>query len=398
MQILGVILSIYGVIALVYVGTQMGFAVREHLKQNRFYQKRFGTAEGYHDSVSIVVPVYNEDPKILEMTLSSMVKLYHQDPLEIIVIDDGSTNRSELNKVYQKFNHVENMKILLQPENRGKREAQKIGFDKAQGNIIVTIDSDTVFHDMHAIEKLLLRFEDQKVGAVTGDVRVKNSRTNWITRMTKHRYWFAFFQERAAQSLFGIVMCCSGPFSAYRRELIEEVKDDYINEIFFGKKSTFGDDRHLTNLILNLGYRVVFAPYAKAFTFVPETFGGFVRQQVRWSKSFFRESYWLLKNVRNQSWYLYVSVVIQLFLSLFLLISLAFIILQVAMTHNWMILWLYLGVVVLMAVARVIFALALTGDFSFIWFSLYGFVHILLLTPIRVYALFTISKTHWGTR
>lgn len=396
MQVLGIFLTIYGILAVLYVVLQLSFAGKENHVQNQKLADMLSKGETSDWTSSIIVPVYNEDPKVLTKCLSSLVR--QKGDIEVIVVDDGSSNIEVLQPVYNQFNQFPNVQVILREENQGKRHVQKIGFDLAQGEIIVTVDSDTILEDEYAVSKLLFRFNEDRVGAVTGDVRVENSKINWITRMTKHRYWFAFFQERAAQSLFGMVLCCSGPFTAYRKDLIDQVKDKYINEKFMGVLCTFGDDRHLTNLILQLKRKAVFAPYATAYTYVPDTFHGFVKQQVRWSKSFFRESFWALKNIRHESWYFYFCILTQLFLSVALIVSFALMVIQVVLTHNFFILWTYIGVMIFMALIRVCYAIALTKDWNFLWFSFYGFIHILLLTPIRIYALFTINRTHWGTR
>ena len=64
-----------------------------------------------------------------------------------------------------------------------------------------------------------------------------------LTRLIGLRYWSAFHQERAAQSVFDVVMCCSGPAAAYRKELVDRVKDQYVTQVFLGRRCTFGDDR-----------------------------------------------------------------------------------------------------------------------------------------------------------
>ena len=61
------------------------------------------------------------------------------------------------------------------------------------------------------------------MGAVTGDVGVTNSRVNILTRLIGMRYWVAFNQERAAQSYFRTVLCCSGPLAAYRRAVLDKI-------------------------------------------------------------------------------------------------------------------------------------------------------------------------------
>jgi hypothetical protein len=83
-------------------------------------------------------------------------------------------------------------------------------------------------------------------------------------------------------------MCCSGCFSAYRRDAVAPVLDDWLDQTFLGQPSTFGDDRSLTNFVLHR-WRVLYAPDAQAYTNVPEHLKQFLRQQLRWKKSWLRE-------------------------------------------------------------------------------------------------------------
>jgi hyaluronan synthase/N-acetylglucosaminyltransferase len=263
--------------------------------------------------------------------------------------------------------------------------------------VIVTVDSDTVLHSPHAIAEIVRDFADERVGAVTGDVGVRNKRINLLTRLISYRYWTAFNQERAAQSLFSAVLCCSGPFSAYRRSVVERIKDPYVTQEFLGQRCTFGDDRHLTNLVLEQGYRVRFQERAKAITHVPKTLGAYLRQQVRWNKSFYREMIWTARRVRGQSAYVYIDLFAQAvlpFMLVFALAAMAYQALTVDVTH----LWKYLAILVAIAMLRSIYGLLRTGSLGFLLFIGYGFMHVFLLIPTRLYALATMRSVHWGTR
>ena len=118
------------------------------------------------------------------------------------------------------------------------------------------------------------------------------------------RYWIAFNQERAAQSWFRTVLCCSGPLAAYRRSVLEIVWNDYVRQRFRGALCTYGDDRHLTNLVLATGHDTLFVPRATAITNAPATIRGYLKQQLRWNKSFYRELLWTLPFVASRSPYM----------------------------------------------------------------------------------------------
>ena len=236
------------------------------------------------------------------------------------VVDDYSTNRPELEPVYLDFSQLPGWHILLAARNRGKREAQNTAYQRCSGEIMVTIDSDTEV-DPDGVTEIVRAFEDERVGAITGDVGVTNARKNILTRLIAMRYWVAFNQERAAQSFFRTVLCCSGPLAGYRRAVLDRVWGRYINQSYRGIACTYGDDRHLTNLVLDAGFDTLFVPSAHAITNAPEDIGSYLRQQLRWNKSFYRELLWTFPFLLGRSSYIVFEVVVQTVLPLLLTLA-----------------------------------------------------------------------------
>lgn len=382
---------IYGALSLVHIAMQMLFGHLEHRRQRRI--ARPDAAESSLPSVTVVVPSYNEDPALLHQCLLSIDRQEYPD-IEAILVDDGSANLTDVIPVHDEFS-AGRFRIVRQPDNRGKRSAQSVVFDEARGDIVVTIDSDTVLAP-DAIRTIVRRFSDPRVGAVTGNVEVINNRHNLLTRLIAYRYWMAFNQERAAQSLFGVVMCASGPFSAYRRSIIDAVKDRYITQRFLGQVCTFGDDRHLTNLVLEAGHRVVYDEAAVARTHVPETIPFYLRQQVRWNKSFYREILWTLRFAHRRNGYLILDLALQIVLPFMLLVALGAA--AYAATSAPQTLWRYVAVIVGIGFARSLYGLLRTRSPGFLLFTSYGFIHVFLLIPTRLYALATMRRGQWGSR
>lgn len=394
MTALGLYFICYGILALTHILIQMHIGHMEHRRQKH---PRFSAAfSGHSPSVSVIVPAYNETPDILYRCIRSIADQAYRK-LEILVVDDGSSQRVQLQQaVYGRFHDNKRVHMVYTPHNVGKRHAQKYGFNRCTGDIIVTVDSDTVLPPQ-AIGLIVQRFKDPSVGAVTGDVQVENRRVNVLTRLIGYRYWSAFHQERAAQSYFRVLMCCSGPFSAYRRCIIEQVKEKYTSQRFLGQLCTFGDDRHLTNLVLEAGYRVVFDSRALAYTHVPENLRIYLRQQVRWNKSFYREMLWTIRSYRRHHWYMLYDLSMQLLLPFLLLIALAGMAYQ-TVAYGPTVLVHYVLILMVIAVIRAGYGLFRTHDPGFLLFVLYGFLHVTLLIPIRFYALCTMRHTGWGTR
>jgi hyaluronan synthase/N-acetylglucosaminyltransferase len=163
-----------------------------------------------------------------------------------------------------------------------------------------------------------------------------------------------------------------------------------------GKRCTFGDDRHLTNLVLEAGYRVTFDNRAVAYTHVPEHLRQYVKQQLRWNKSFYREMLWTAKSFHKHHTYLLYDLFMQLLLPFLLLIALSATVLRGI--HHPQIILFYCGTLIGIALIRAIYGIYRTLDFGFLLFVFYGFMHVFVLLPTRLYALFTMTRTGWGTR
>ena len=385
-------LSIYGILALSHLFFQIALAHREHINQSKQGLPKI------YPNVAIIIPSYNEEADNVISCIKSCLKQRYKKPIKIYFVDDGSKDKTAVNAL-KKLN-FKNVIIMDNKDNRGKREAQKCIFDilPKEVEIIITVDSDARL-EIDAIFKLVQQFSNKKIGAVTGNV--SGTHTNLLSKLIDLRYYNAFNQEREAQSYFGTVLCCCGVLSAYRRDLVDKVKEDYVNQYFLGIKCTYGDDRNLTNRILNMGYLVKFAENARATTSVPTKIKGWLKQQKRWNKSFYRELIFsikmMFKQPRKLPAYIWYDMIMQTILPFMLLISIGLMIFN-TITNGIIFLLGYLAVLVGIGIVRGSYAYFRTKDKSFFMFPLYSFLHIGLLIPVRYYALATLKDTSWGTR
>ena len=251
----------------------------------------------YTPSVTVVIPCFNEETWIRETILRCVDQDYPLDKLEIIIVDDGSTDRSvemikqtvrDMCAEGKQYAIEERVRVFLQKYNQGKREAMGIGIRNARTELIVFVDSDSFLHP-NAIRTLVQPMKDPKMGGVTGRTDVANVYTNWLTKMQAVRYYISFRIMKAAEAYFDSVMCLSGPLSCYRLSVVKEVFDKWINQRFMGQKATFGDDRSLTNYVVE-HYRTSYQDAAICSTIVPTSQKQFLRQQMRWKRSWLRES------------------------------------------------------------------------------------------------------------
>jgi hyaluronan synthase len=238
--------------------------------------------------LTVIVPAYNEGAMV-EKTIDSIAGAdYPRDRLEIIAIDDGSKDDTwqYIDNVAMKHGGL--VSAVRFPENRGKRAALEEGFRRARGEIVVTIDSDSVI-EKDTLLAIVGPFKNHKIGAVAGKVAVYNRYQGLIPRMLHVRFILSFDFLRATQSTYGMVYCCPGALSAYRITVVRNVLEAWMNQTFLGKKCTYGEDRALTNLIIARGFNSVYQRTAVVHTIVPWTYEKLCKMYLRWDRSYIRE-------------------------------------------------------------------------------------------------------------
>jgi hyaluronan synthase len=361
-------------------------------------------------TVGAIITVYNEDPEAFGKCLDSVLD-QTRHPATLVVVDDASTDSRALAyalspEVVRRFRDAGiGYQVVEFTENKGKRQGLAAGFRlHADTDIYLGIDSDTVL-DKYAIERGMLPFASDKVNAVTGLVLALNARKNVLTRLIDLRYANAFLYERAAYSLLGAVLCCCGSLAFYRGTVVREHLHGFLNQRFLGRLSTFGDDRHMTNYCLLTG-KAVLQANAVAWTLVPENVRHYLRQQVRWNKSFFRESLWIIRVGQISrpgfwlalleliSWTCFTGVLI--FAMVMMLISaqgallLVYLMHAMLLSYAWSARYLESG-----DRTRIPWTERLG---TFLLAPLYGLLHMGVLLWVRVYSLCTLRDTAWGTR
>jgi hyaluronan synthase len=239
-------------------------------------------------TMTVIIPAYNEGEMVARTIASVAQARYAPGRLEIFVIDDGSSDDTWSHIQRAATSYPDLVTPLRFERNRGKRAALEAGFRRGRGEIMVTIDSDSVI-ECDTLLAMAGPFSNPNVGAVAGKVSVFNREDGLIPRMLKVRFALSFDFLRAVQSTYGTVYCCPGALAGYRSSVVHKVLDGWIGQRFLGRPCTYGEDRALTNDILNEGFDCVYQRAAIVHTLVPTSYQRLCKMFLRWDRSYVRE-------------------------------------------------------------------------------------------------------------
>ena len=391
-------LYLYSIIAATFLLTRYLFAM--------FYRP-VPIDPDYTPGVTIVVPCFDEEEWIQRTIHSCINQDYPVDKLEVIVVDDCSNDRSaervqqmiaEL-KAADTSDHAyrvsERIRFLQQPTNMGKRDAMARGAKEAKHELLVFVDSDS-FLDPFAIRNIVQPFKDKEMGGVSGRTDVANTYTNALTKMQAVRYSIAVRVMKAAEGFFDAATCLSGPLSCYRKDLVLKYMDAWLNQRFLGQKATFGDDRSMTNFILRHN-RTTYQDSAVCMTIVPRSYQVFLRQQMRWKRSWLRESLiasrFMWKKEPFMSLGFYMGVLVPIAAPIIVLYNLFYVPIMYRVYPTSFLIGM-LMMALLMSMAQLLIRRSTTWLYA-MWFCIYYEAVLLWQMPV---AWVTFWKTTWGTR
>ena len=218
------------------------------------------------ERVTVLVPAYNERECIAN-TLHSLAASDY--PIEVIVIDDGSTDGTA--------DIVEEMDLpfvrLIRKVNGGKSSALNAGIAAASHDIIVMMDGDTVF-EPSTVRELVQPFGDPAIGAVAGNAKVGN-RESLIGAWQHIEYVLGHNLDRRMYDMLNVIPTIPGAVGAFRKVALQRVggmSDD-----------TLAEDTDITIAVLGDGWRIVYAERARAWTEAPASLQQLWSQRYRWS-------------------------------------------------------------------------------------------------------------------
>jgi biofilm PGA synthesis N-glycosyltransferase PgaC len=226
-------------------------------------------------TLSVVLVGHNEQRPLRACVeaLAEQTVLADGGVMQVVVVDDGSTDRmTDVARALQREGKID---TLLRLEHRsGKSAGVNLGLSACRGDIVIIADVDTTF-DRDAFAEMLVYFADPSVGAVSGNIGVRNLSASLMTRVQGIEYAIGFSLGRRVADALGILSIVSGAFGAFRRNAIEQVGRQDVE---------VGEDADLTMKLRRAGWRIRFAPEANALTIVPETVATLIAQRLRWDR------------------------------------------------------------------------------------------------------------------
>jgi len=257
--------------------------------------------------VTVVVPLFNEDPAMFARMLDSL-GAQTRLPARLIVVDDGSDTR-DCQLVFETWHGARCPDGLeadfVRQDNGGKRHAQARAFEMdPAADIYVTVDSDVIL-DPGAIEYGLMPFTRRRTMSVAGFLVGANTTANLLTRLVDLGFVCSFLSGRAQYSRLGSVTVNAGGLAFYRGRVVRDNLEFYLGQTVAGRQVASGDDAMLTKFALKAG-RTVFQRRALGYTLHPVTLRHLSKQRTRWWRSFWWGNAWFLRNfqARRIAWWM----------------------------------------------------------------------------------------------
>jgi cellulose synthase/poly-beta-1,6-N-acetylglucosamine synthase-like glycosyltransferase len=232
---------------------------------SKISRKRYSLNNDYTPQVSLLIIAHNEEKVIGRKIENSLDLNYPKDKIEIIVVDDGSNDRTrDIVREYEKFG----VKLIEQSPRRGKASAINLGLKNVNGEVIVITDANSMFHK-DAIKNLVRHFSIPVVGGVGGRYEPKNLEGTHIG-FGNLMYWKLerFIRER--ESSIDSIVGMNGNIMAIRRGIIERIDENLLTEDF-----------DITVSLREKGFRVLYDPEAFSWKPAPKSLKDEIIQKKR---------------------------------------------------------------------------------------------------------------------
>lgn len=220
--------------------------------------------ESYTPSLTLLIPAHNEADVIRAKLENALSLAYPPDKLQIIVVDDGSTDGTP--EIVREF-EGRGVTLLRQPERSGKMAAVNRGFEAATGELVVLSDASPIY-EPDSLRLLARNFADPSVGVVVGALRVWDAQ-NAVAKPAG-MYWRYESALRRWESLTGSTVAVHGNMFAIRRSLYRPLR-----------KHTINDEFSIAMEAMRQGYRVVYEPEAISYDMASATMSDEFKRRAR---------------------------------------------------------------------------------------------------------------------
>jgi hyaluronan synthase len=356
----------------------------------------------YQPAVTVLMPCYNEGRTVYETIASISRSNYPNDRLEVVAQDDCSADDSYewMLKAQRDFTNIP-VRVGRNAENSGKARTVCNALQHSSAEIVISIDSDCIFHP-DAIRELTACFAEPGIGAVGGRVGVRNPNASTITAIQTFVYYAAFQLYKVPENWTRSVGCISGCLFAIRRKLLLQIEPKVRNRHWFGIPVNQGEDRFLTHQTLLHGYGTYINNDAVCWTTVPATLNELFKQQLRWRRSVVRDLFFTVRTLPRHVWSLHPNSVATLVLTpLGAVVALLAVV--TALSSDPMAwagpapLAVYMGIAAALgwAIRKYSTREAVQNPLAFGAYVAWSLVSSLFITPL---ALCTMDSRDWGTR
>ncbi len=247
----------------------------------------------YEVSTAVVIPVVDEP---LDLFRDVLRRIAAQHPSDVLVVINGPQNpglAAACDQAGIRWHHT---------PVAGKRNAVRVGVERTVGDVVVLVDSDTLWTE-RTLPELVKPFADPRVGGVTTRQRIIGHDRTILTRWADWLESLRCHYSMPAMSVLGTVGCLPGRTIAFRREILVRAMPAFLTERFLGIVLEVSDDRTLTNYTLKYGYRSVYQSTSFVLTDAPTRFRKLVKQQYRWARgsqyNTLRMLPWMLRHART---------------------------------------------------------------------------------------------------
>ncbi len=370
----------------------------------RLSSKRAKVRKDYtwQPTVSVLLPCYNEGRTVYATIESISRSNYPNDKFEVIAQDDCSVDDSYewMLKAQREFTNVA-IRVGRNAFNCGKARTVCNALEHSQAEVIISIDSDCIFHE-DAIRELTACFAEPGIGSVGGRVGVSNPNDNVITAIQTIVYYAAFELYKIPENWTRSVCCISGCLFAIRRELLLEIEPVLRARHWFGIPVNQGEDRFLTHQTLMRGYGTYINNDALCWTAVPTKLSVLFNQQLRWRSSILRDLFYTLKTLPRHVWTLHPNAVFTMILTpLGAIVSMLVVVTMLTSDPlSWagpqpLVVYLGLAAVFTWAIKKFSVRETIEHPLAFGAYIAWSIASSLFITPL---ALLTFDSGDWGTR